>query len=221
MSDLLPARDSIPATSSVSSPEHPALTGVVLCGGASTRMGTDKALLNIDGQPLVLRVTRVLSEVADPVLLAPGTPGRLGDLGYPEVGDAVQSSGPLGGMVASLRWSPHDLTAVVAVDMPFANPDVIRLLASLAGEYDAVVPVTSNGPQPLHAVYARSALPVLERALVEGSLSVKGALQQLSVRWVGRDEWKTADPSGTFALNLNQPDDMAKIRAGLDPTPPS
>jgi molybdenum cofactor guanylyltransferase len=185
------------------------------------RMGTDKAMLEVDGQPLVTRVAALMAEVASPVFLAPGKPGRLGDLGYPEVGDALEGVGPLGGMVAALRVSPHHLTAVVAVDMPFANADVILLLANLSAGFDAVVPVTSEGPQPLHAVYALSALPALERALVDGALSVKSALQSLSVRWVDRDEWNQADPTGRFALNINGPHDMAKIRSLLDPTPPS
>ena len=205
----------------MSSAERSALAGVVLCGGQSNRMGTDKALVEIDGQPLVIRVAAFLAAAASPVFLAPGKPGRLGDLGYPEVDDALDGTGPLGGMVAALRATPHHLTAVVAVDMPFASAAVISRLASLAQGFDAVVPVTLDGPQPLHAVYARSALPALERALAEGSLSVLGSLQRLQVRWVGEDEWQSADPSGRFALNLNQPDDVAQIEARIDPDPAS
>lgn len=174
-------------------------------------MGADKALLEVEGAPLVVRVAERLSRVAHPVILAPGVPGRLGSLGYPEVADAVPGSGPLAGLVAGLEASPHPLAAVVAVDMPLASPDVFRLLATLHGDEDAVVPVTAEGPQPLHAVYARSALPALRGALEGGRLALRAALQGLRVREVGEDEWRRADPTGTFALNLNSPADLARL----------
>lgn len=174
-------------------------------------MGVDKALLAVEGVPLVLRVAGRLSRVAHPVILAPGAPGRLGDLGYQEVADAVPGEGPLAGLVAGLEASPHLLTAVVAVDMPLASPEVFRLLAALRGEEDAVVPVTADGPQPLHAVYARSALPALRAALAGGRLALRAALEGLRVREVGEDEWRRADPAGTFALNLNTAADLARL----------
>ena len=186
-----------------------ALAGVVLCGGQSSRMGTDKALLEMeDGGPLLLLVALRLAEVADPVMLASGSAGRLEAFGYPEVGDEVPGAGPLAGIAAGLAASPHELTAVVAVDMPLASPSVLRLLASLARGEDAVVPVSSSGLEPLHAVYARTALPRLETALRGGHLSVREALRGLRVREVRRDEWPPADPSGRFAMNVNRPDDL-------------
>ena len=177
-------------------------------------MGRDKALLEFEGQSLVLRVANELAKIAEPVILAPGTEGRLGNLGYTEVGDAIPGTGPLGGMIGALRASPHELMAIVAVDMPFANANVLRVLAGLAQRVDAVVPVTADGSQPLHAVYARRALPVLERALDEGPRSVRGAVQALDVRFVDRDEWQRADPSGRFALNLNRAEDLTGFLEG-------
>src|SRR6266536_4041886 len=95
-------------------PKKP-MTGLVLSGGRSRRMGTDKARLLVQGQPLILRVAQRVAEVARPVLLATGRPGRLGPLGYAEVADEVPGSGPLGGLTAGLAASPHQLVAVVAV----------------------------------------------------------------------------------------------------------
>jgi molybdopterin-guanine dinucleotide biosynthesis protein A len=174
-------------------------------------MGREKALLPVGGMPLVLRVAGILAAAADPVFLAPGSPGRLGPTGYREVTDSVPGAGPLAGMAASLRESPHPLLAVVAVDMPFVDPAVLRLLASLHEDEDAVVPVTSDGVQPLHAVYARTALPALERALVEDSLSVRGALGALRVRTVTQEEWQTVAANDRFALNVNRPEDLEDL----------
>jgi molybdenum cofactor guanylyltransferase len=191
--------------------DEPNLFGLVLCGGASRRMGIEKALLEIDGRPLVLAVAERLGRAADPVFLAPGTPGRLGDLGYPEVADEVPGTGPLGGLVAGLVVSPHELVAAVAVDMPFASPELFRLLRRLWRGEEAVVPVTETGPQPLHAVYSRGALRTARSTLQAGRFRLQDLLLGLAVREVGPDEWRAADPNGGFALNLNTREDLAVL----------
>jgi molybdopterin-guanine dinucleotide biosynthesis protein A len=114
------------------------LAGLVLCGGASARMGRDKSLIHVEGEPLVVRVASRISTVADPVMLAPGRLGRLTDLGYAEVADDPPGVGPLGGLVGGLAASPHHLLAAAAVDMPFVSPAVLRLLAGLHEDEDAV-----------------------------------------------------------------------------------
>lgn len=187
------------------------LAGLVLCGGGSRRMGREKALLEVGGHPLVLHVAERVAKVADPVLLAPGSPGRLGPLGYPEVADVLPGAGPLAGLAAGLQASPHALLVVVAVDMPSASPHVLALLADLHRGEHAVVPVTAAGPQPLHALYARDALPILRRNLLGGRQAVREALRDLRVRWVPEAEWRKVDPSGRFSLNLNRPEDLATL----------
>lgn len=187
------------------------VAGLVLCGGESTRMRREKALISVGGLSLVLHVAGLLHHVADPVVLAPGRPGRLGSLGYDEVADAVPGSGPLGGLVAGLAASPHPLTAVVAVDMPFASPPLFKLLADLHGDEDAVVPRTGGRPEPLHAVYAASALPTLRVALKERRLTLHALLSSLRVRWIDEEEWRAADPTGRFAVNINREEDIAHL----------
>jgi len=102
----------------------------------------------------------------------------------------------------------RSLKAVLAVDMPFASPTVLAALASFADGYDAVVPLTAYGLQPLHAVYAASALEPLRTALAEGTRSVLHALERLHVRQAGPEVWGDADPEGRFAFNLNTNDDL-------------
>jgi molybdopterin-guanine dinucleotide biosynthesis protein A len=176
-------------------------------------MGVDKALLEMDGQPLVHLVAHRLSQVADPILIAPGARGRLGRLGYREVEDAAPGGGPLSGIVAALEASPRPLLAVVAVDMPFASPDVIRLLARLIGDASVALPVTAEGTQPLHAVYATDALEPLREALAGGVRGVREALSRLPVRRVERGEWGPGDRSGLFAMNVNRPQDLARAES--------
>ena len=189
----------------------PPMSGLVVCGGESARMGFEKALIEVGGEPLVLRVARRLARVADPVLLATGSPGRLGPLGYPEVADERPRAGPLAGLAGGLAASTHELMAAVAVDMPFVSGDLLMLLAALHEDEDAVVPVTAHGPEPLHALYARQALPAIRAALDGGTLSMRLVLRGLRVREVREPEWRAADPTGRFALNVNRAEDLVGL----------
>ncbi|HEV3234882.1 MAG TPA: molybdenum cofactor guanylyltransferase [Candidatus Dormibacteraeota bacterium] len=201
------------ASAQEGSQPSPQLAGLVLCGGHSRRMGIDKALLQVDGGPLVLRVASRLADVADPVLLAPGVPGRFAATGYAEVADVEPARGPLGGLVAGLLVSPHPNVAVVAVDMPYASPAVIRLLARVCadGAWDAALPVTSSGPEPLHAVYSQRAAGPLRAALADGRLAMHHAIADLRIALLDREAWGDADPSGRFAANLNTREDLALL----------
>src|SRR5207247_9215627 len=125
----------------------PPLAGLVLCGGRSTRMGREKALVEFAGEPLVLRVARRLARAADPVLLAPGRPGRLGALGFAEVADEVADAGPLAGIVAGLANSPHDLMAVAAVVMPYQSADPFVAPPLAHGSEGSLVRVSVSGTE--------------------------------------------------------------------------
>jgi molybdenum cofactor guanylyltransferase len=187
------------------------MTGLILAGGAGTRMGRDKASMSFDGEPLGARVARLLAAACEEVLVASGDGSRLDWLGLPQVADAVSGSGPLGGLVAGLAAASNDLTAAVAVDMPYVNPELLAVMAGLWRGEDAVVPRSDDGPEPLHALYATaSAGPRLREALRSGTRSLRDALGWLSVREVTGETWRRVDPEGAFAWNLNRPQDLAR-----------
>jgi len=173
-------------------------------------MGRDKTSADFlfDGEPLAARVARRLGEVCDEVVVASGDGARLGWLGLPQVADTVPGRGPLAGLIAGLESAGHFFVAVVAADMPFASPAVLRLLSSRADGFDAVLPVSDRGLEPLHAIYAREAAAPLAAALAAGTLAVRDALSGLRTRVVERSEWARADQSGRFAWNVNRPGDV-------------
>lgn len=187
---------------------HPTLSGVVLAGGASSRMGQDKALLVYAGEPLVARAARLLASFCDDVVLASGDGQRLGLLELPQVADVAPGLGPLAGIVAGLERAAHPLVAVLAVDMPYASGPLFGLLAQLWAGEPAVVPVVAEALEPLHAVYAREAASALRAALAGGQRSVRRAVAALGVRRVGPAEWAAVEPAGRFAGNLNRPGDL-------------
>lgn len=170
-------------------------------------MGRDKALIEVAGDALVLRVGRVLEELCDRVLVASGDPDRY-ELGWEQVVDLEPEVGPLAGILAGLEASDTGLVAVVAVDMPYANARVLQLLAGEWMGEAAVVPLVGERVQPLHGVYATDAAPSFRRLVEAGKRSVVPALSEIGARVVGHDVWGDADPEGRFARNVNRPEDL-------------
>lgn len=183
------------------------MTGLVLAGGRSRRMGRDKALLEVAGDTLIVRVGGVLEEICGRVLVASGEADRY-DVGWEQVADAPPGTGPLAGILAGLEAADSPLVAVVAVDMPQADARVLRLLADRWMGEAAVVPLVDERIQPLHGVYATDAAPAFRRLVEAGKRSVVPALSELGARVVGEEVWGEVDPEGRFARNVNRPEDL-------------
>jgi molybdopterin-guanine dinucleotide biosynthesis protein A len=198
--------------------ERSTLTGLVLAGGLSRRMGRDKALITHEGVPFVEHVAGRLARVCAEVVIAPGRVGRLGRLRWREVADATprdgtpsdDGAGPLAGVIAGMSTASTPLVAVVAVDMPACDPDVIVRLASLGSGADGVVPVVDRRVQPLHAVYAVTAAPRLRRQFDAGERSITAAVDRLAVRYADVSQWGDLDPTGGFARNVNTPEELVR-----------
>ncbi|HEU5001513.1 MAG TPA: molybdenum cofactor guanylyltransferase [Actinomycetota bacterium] len=184
------------------------LSGLVLAGGRSRRMGRDKALIGYEGETLVERAARRLAEVCDEVIIASGDGLRLPVPGCRQVADAVAGAGPLSGLVAGLEAAGHPLVAVAGVDMPHLSPALFRLLFVRHAGEPAVVPEVGGQLEPLHALYARSAAPALRCRLEAGERPLRAAVEGLGPLVVGPEVWGAVDPEGRFAENLNQPGDL-------------
>lgn len=194
------------------------LAAVVLAGGRGRRLGADKALVRVGGTRLVDRVVEEVARIADPVVVAAGerhlpglTVAQVPDVPVDDAGGAV---GPLAGMVAGLRAvAPAPLAAVVAVDLPGVRADVLLHLVARIGDADAVVPEVAGRLQPLHAVFARSAEPVLAAALGAGERRVLAALELLAVVVVDEATLRAAGLGTDFARDVDTPEDLARWRS--------
>lgn len=186
---------------------RPPLSGLLLAGGASQRMGRDKARVMWHGQSLASRAAGVLEAVCDEVLIAAGE-RTLADLGHPHVTDYGHGGGVLGGLVGGLAAARHELVAVLAVDLPYASAGVLTLLAASWRGEPAVVPIVDERPQPLHAIWSVTALPALRRRFDDGDRGLVDALTALGARGIGPAVWSAVEPSGRFCLNVNRPTDL-------------
>lgn len=188
------------------------IEGYILAGGASSRMGADKARLRLGGLTLVERAAAALSAVATSVRLVSARPDAA-DFGLPVVPDIFRGLGAIGGLHSALAQSSAEWAAVLSCDLPFASSALLQRLASWrAPVFDAVAPIQPDGrPQPLCAFYAPARCrPALEGLLRDGELRPRLLLARLRTRWAGWDELKDLDDAAHLFLNVNTPEDFAR-----------
>lgn len=190
----------------------PGVTGVILSGGPSGRMGCDKALLPYRGGRFIEAIHRKMAELFDEVIVVGSEPGQYDFMPCRLVPDLFPGMGALAGIHSALFHSATDRVFVVACDMPHIKGDLIRYLCGVAGEADAVVPEGEAGPVPLHALYSRRALPAVEEALREGRMGLCSFHGGLRVRRVGRDTVESIDPGLSSFRNINTPEDYYRFR---------
>jgi molybdopterin-guanine dinucleotide biosynthesis protein A len=187
------------------------VTGVVLSGGQSQRMGRDKALLELSGETLLARALRLLAAAASELLVVGHDSPAVAALGVRTVHDEQPGLGPLGGIATALRSMRTEHALVVACDMPLLQPALLRYLIALAPEGDAVVPRSAQGVEPLHAVYSVACLSAVEACLGEGARAVSALLGRVATRYVEAREWQVYDPDGLSFLNVNTPGEWQRI----------
>ena len=184
------------------------LVGFAVAGGGSSRMGRDKALLPFEGIDLLGHALRRLAAVTGDVRILCGPEPRYGNRGRPLVTDLVRGDGPMGGVVAGLAAAAGGSGLFLAVDLPDVPVALLGHLASLAPGWDAVVPSSASGLEPLCAVYAPACLEPARRLLAEGRKSVTGLVASVRARVVPASEIERfGDPDRLFR-NLNAPSDF-------------
>jgi len=190
------------------------ISGVVLAGGQSRRIGTDKALLPILGKPLIVRAVTTLAELSDDLLVVTSSPARYEELGLPAriVADDRPGYGSLMGVYTGLKQARHPHALVVACDMPFLSLPLLRYMISLAAGHDVVIPGVDDTLEPLHAIYGKGCLGPIERQLEAGERRIVRFLPEVIVRVVGAAEIDRLDPQRLSFLNVNTPEDWSKIQ---------
>lgn len=194
----------------------PQVAAFILAGGESSRMGREKALLELDGMPLIVRAARLVEAVAGPATVI-GDAAAFRSLGLRTIGDDWPGAGPLGGIATALRASNATWSLVIACDLPYLTKQWLEFVVgrALASQGDAVLPMNALGAEPLCALYHERAGPTIEEALNRGTRKVTDALRDLSVETIEPAEWKAFDSEGLLFKNMNSPADYEDARARL------
>ncbi len=188
------------------------VTGAILAGGTSRRMGCDKALLPYHGGRFLEAIYRRMAELFDEVLLVTNAPEAYGFLPCRKVPDLFPGQGSLAGIHSALVHGASEHVFVVACDMPTIHPGLVRYMASLRAGHDIVVPEGEKGAEPLHACYGKGALPAIEKALRDGCRRVVSFYDGVRVRRLPAQEVARLDPAFTSFRNVNTPEDYYALR---------
>jgi molybdopterin-guanine dinucleotide biosynthesis protein A len=191
------------------------MTGVLLAGGRSLRMGRDKRFLELDGRALLDLTLGVLETLFSEVIVAVAEPEpRLEHLRHRLVTDLIPDCAALGGLYTALAAATTPRIFAAACDMPLLNPAVITRLVSLGEGADVVMVRLASGLQPMHAVYSKACLPHLERMARGKQLSIQDLIKAtgLAVRILSEEEVQDLDPQFLSFLNVNTPADFEFVR---------
>ncbi|MHB8481881.1 MAG: molybdenum cofactor guanylyltransferase [Nitrospiria bacterium] len=187
------------------------VTAIVLAGGESLRMGEDKAFIEFKGKSLILRALDTLKPLFQEIsivvkkrepFLFPGIPVHI---------DRYPDGGALGGLYTGLFHSKGPAFAV-ACDMPFLNPEVIRYLTGKLQDFDAVVLKSPDGLHPLHGVYSKARLPLMETLLEKGDVKMMDFLGRIKTLEIGVDQIRHLDPNLLCLVNVNTPEELKRCR---------
>ncbi len=194
------------------------VTGVILAGGKSKRMGKNKALLRLGNGTIIDHVIHRMQSITDELLLITNSPDKYKHLGITMHKDIIPNAGALGGIHAGLSYASHETVLCVGCDNPFLVPNLLSYLVSVLGEHDAVMPWTDNEDgqitlQTLCAVYSKRCLPVIEQMLNEPDLRVHALQERANVLTIAPEIWKTFDSEGYSFFNVNTPEDFEKAQA--------
>ncbi|MDH3997442.1 MAG: molybdenum cofactor guanylyltransferase [Desulfuromonadales bacterium] len=184
------------------------ITGVLLAGGKSIRMGRDKASIEVSGLTLAARSLDLLQRYFSKVVIAGDRP----DLARPGVSvlPDIYPGSAMGGLYTALRSAPTDWIFVAPCDMPYPDSRILELLVARRHGYDAVVPKTPEGYEPVFAVYHKRCLPIMESMLKQGNYRIYAFYQRINICYL---DWQ-AMPEGwrRSLLNVNTQEDLSHIK---------
>jgi molybdenum cofactor guanylyltransferase len=212
------------------------VSGLILAGGRSRRLGIDKTTMPWPpapgdvagqtargaGQQSLLEATAAkLVQVCAEVLVVAYRGSQT--LPYPVVPDLYEEGGSLGGIYSGLFTANCDYALAVATDMPFLNLPLVRWMLEQPRDFDVLVPVREE-PEPLHSLYSKRCLEPMRKRLDAGRLKITGFFEDVKVRYIPREELNRFDPDGLSFFNVNTPEDLERARAilaGKSQVPPS
>jgi FdhD protein len=190
-------------------------TGVILAGGESQRMGSDKSLLAIQGARFIDHVYRRMASLFDEVIIVTNSPELYAELPCRKVVDIYRGQGALAGIHAGLKQARNERIFVVGCDMPFISTAVVKEICSHSHAGDLVIPHTRSGHEPLHALYNKSCLPAMERVLDTGQKRIMLFFNQVEVITLPASLIHQLDPEEQSFQNINTPEDYFRLRGTL------
>lgn len=191
-------------------------TGVILAGGKSVRMGTDKAFLAVGREGMIQRVAEELRSVFAEVLICGGNEETGNRLGLRVIADLIKGGGPLSGIHAALHGASYQQCLVAACDMPFVSAGLARFMVRQADGYDVAVPRHGIYLQPLFAVYSKSCIPAIQKSLRASRYKIVDFYPRVRVNYVNEENLRALADIDIAFFNVNTPVDLDRARVMAD-----
>jgi molybdopterin-guanine dinucleotide biosynthesis protein A len=188
------------------------MTGIILAGGKSRRMGEDKAFIDAGGIPLFERVYRIFREIFPEIIIVANDANLFERYEARLQKDIVLNKGPLGGLYTGLFYSLSYHAFCTACDMPLLNPRLIKYMVEERDEYDVIVPKTRDGLHPLHAIYSKQCLSPMRQLLDRDDLRIVNFFHRIRVRYIDETEIRKVDPHMRSLININTEEEMDAVR---------
>jgi len=193
-------------------PAFSGVTGVILAGGKSSRMGSNKALLPYRGGRFIKAIYHRLSGLFVEVLVVTNTPEQYDFLPCRKVPDLYEGMGVLAGIHSGLYHSSNPAIFAVACDMPYLTESLIRYMASRADADGVLLPESPGGLEPLHAVYGKGCLEAIEATLLSGQRRIVSFFDRTNVNKVNIAQVAYFDPEFVSFININTPREYYDLR---------
>lgn len=186
--------------------------GIILSGGLNSRIGLNKAFLEISGKKIIERTVLLFKEIFEETIIVTKDPLAYEDLDVRITTDVKDITGSLMGVYSGLLSSNSEYNFIVACDMPLINEDVARYLINKSKGYDAVVPFCQGGLQPLHAVYSKRCIKPLEDLINSGHMRITRLYEKVKTRKVKEEDLKKFDPDFKSFININTKEDLLNLK---------
>jgi molybdopterin-guanine dinucleotide biosynthesis protein A len=188
------------------------ITGIILSGGKSSRMGLNKAFIEIDGVPIISRIHGLFKELFQEIIIVTNEKELFGQFDANIFSDLLPNRGVLGGLYTGLFFSSFPHSFCVASDMPFLKESVIKYLMNSIDHFDVIVPKAEDGLQPLHAIYSKGCLKPMREIIGKGKYKVIDFYPMVKIKIIEQHEFRSLDPTGESFINVNTPEELLLIR---------
>jgi molybdopterin-guanine dinucleotide biosynthesis protein A len=192
------------------------ISGIILSGGKSIRMGENKAFINVDGVPIINRIYDLFKELFQEVIIVTNQKDIFKNLDTKIYSDLIPNKGALGGLYTGIFFSSFHYSFCVACDMPFIKKSLVQYLINKIDDEDVVIPRTKDGLQPLHAIYSKMCLEPIKHTLDKGKYKIVDIYNMVRVKIIEENDFVSLDPLKESFININTPEELFSLRKDKD-----
>ncbi len=188
------------------------ITGIILSGGKSARMGQDKAFIEIEGIPIIQRIYHLFKDLFQEVIIVTNQKNLFSGFDSKIFSDLIPDKGALGGLYTGIFFSTFHYSFCVACDMPFIKRPLVQCLIENIKDEDVIIPRTRDGLQPLHAIYSKNCVDPIRKTIEQGKQGIVDFYHLVKVKIVEEKEFLQLDPGRESFINVNTPEELRSVR---------